>query len=94
MHRTTNDIYKERTDGAESIEFGEKPGIAVADFQLGFTHPEHTSEGASVKRSPHPLQRILPSAENAIKQRYHHYLPDTFILEREQFCAEKNPRSR
>ena len=39
------DVYSERSYGGESIGFGSKPGIAVVDFQLGFTAPSYTLGG-------------------------------------------------
>jgi len=33
------DVYSQRSYGSEAIGFGSKPGVAVVDFQLGFTDP-------------------------------------------------------
>ena len=40
------DVYSERSYGSETIGFGSKPGIAVVDFQLGFTDPSYTLGGS------------------------------------------------
>jgi len=63
MNTGPDDIYKERTYGSKSIGFGEKPGIAVVDFQLGFTHPEHTLGGSPlVQRAIMNSSRLLKAA--------------------------------
>ena len=40
------DIYRERTYGAETTGYGDKPGIVVVDFQTGFTDPQYPLAGA------------------------------------------------
>ena len=45
MNSNENDIYEKCSYGSESIGFGETPGVAVVDFQLGFTDPNHQLGG-------------------------------------------------
>lgn len=40
-----SDLYKEIGFDANKIGFGERPGIAVVDFQRGFTEPEYPLGG-------------------------------------------------
>ena len=63
MNSNENDAYEARSYGAESIGFGEKPGIAVVDFQLGFTDPEHSLGGSAlVQRAISNSTRLLTVA--------------------------------
>jgi maleamate amidohydrolase len=41
-----NDDYSRRSYGAIPVGTGEKPGIVVVDFQLGFTDPQYPLGGA------------------------------------------------
>ena len=60
MNSNENDVYEARSYGAQSIGFGEKPGIAVVDFQLGFTDPEHSLGGSAlVQRAISNSTRLL-----------------------------------
>ena len=60
MNSNENDVYEARSYGAQSIGFGEKPGIAVVDFQLGFTDPEHSLGGSAlVQRAISNSARLL-----------------------------------
>ena len=60
MNSNENDVYEARSYGAQSIGFGEKPGIAVVDFQLGFTDPNHSLGGSAlVQRAISNSTRLL-----------------------------------
>ncbi len=60
------DVYAERSYGAANIGFGTKPGIAVVDFQLGFTDPSYTLGGSPlVKRAVENSARLLDVAREA-----------------------------
>ena len=60
MNNNENDVYEARSYGAQSIGFGEKPGIAVMDFQLGFTDPDHSLGGSAlVQRAISNSARLL-----------------------------------
>ena len=63
MNSNENDVYEARSYGAQSIGFGEKPGIAVVDFQLGFTDPDHSLGGSAlVQRAISNSARLLDVA--------------------------------
>ena len=53
-----NDDYSRRSYGAIPVGTGEKPGIVVVDFQLGFTDPQYPLGGA-------PL--VMRAVENTAK---------------------------
>ena len=60
MNSNEYDVYEARSYGAQSIGFGEKPGVAVVDFQLGFTDPEHSLGGSAlVQRAISNSTRLL-----------------------------------
>ncbi len=60
MNSNENDAYEARSYGAQTIGFGEKPGIAVVDFQLGFTDPDHSLGGSAlVQRAISNSTRLL-----------------------------------
>ncbi len=44
------DDYQRRSYGAIPVGTGEKPGIVVVDFQLGFTDPQYPLGGAPLQR--------------------------------------------
>ena len=46
MSDTSDAVYQTRTYGARQIGYGEKPGIAVVDFQNAFTDPQYELGGA------------------------------------------------
>jgi maleamate amidohydrolase len=52
------DDYQRRSYGEISVGTGEKPGIVVVDFQLGFTDPQYPLGGA-------PL--VMRAVENTAK---------------------------
>lgn len=54
------DTYIERSYGAEEIGFGEKPGIVVVDYQLGFTDSQYPLGGAPlIRRGVENTERLL-----------------------------------
>src|SRR5262249_62196259 len=55
---TMSDDYQRRSYGEIPVGTGEKPGVVVVDFQLGFTDPQYPLGGA-------PL--ILRAVENTAK---------------------------
>jgi hypothetical protein len=46
-----SDDYQRRSYGAIPVGTGEKPGIVVVDFQLGFTDPQYPLGGAPLVMS-------------------------------------------
>ena len=61
-----SDVYIERSYGAESIGFGEKPGIVVVDYQLGFTDGAWPLGGAPlIERGVANTERLLKVARQA-----------------------------
>ena len=61
-----NDDYQRRSYGEISVGTGEKPGIVVADFQLGFTDPQYPLGGAPlVMRALENTARLLKVARQA-----------------------------
>ena len=48
MNDSEYDIYKEKGFGARSIGFGERPGIAVVDFQRGFIEDRFPLGGSAL----------------------------------------------
>ncbi len=60
------DHYVERTYASGEIGFGEKPGVVVVDYQLGFTDPQYPLGGAPlVGRGVQNTQRLLAAARAA-----------------------------
>jgi len=61
-----SDVYAERSYGAGEIGFGEKPGIVVVDYQLGFTDPAWPLGGAPlIRRGVENTERLLNVARQA-----------------------------
>ena len=57
------DDYARRSYGAIPVGTGEKPGIVVVDFQLGFTDPKYPLGGAPlVKRAVENTEKLLKMA--------------------------------
>ena len=55
--------YAAATYGAQSIGYGDKPGIAVVDFQNAFTHPDYKLGGAPlIERAVTNTARLLDVA--------------------------------
>ena len=60
------DAYKDIGFGAHSVGFGERPAIAVVDFQTGFTDPKYTLGGRPlVERAVQNTARLLTAARAA-----------------------------
>jgi len=58
-----SDDYARRSYGDTAVGFGEKPGIVVIDFQLGFTDAQYPLGGAPlVKRALQNTERLLKAA--------------------------------
>ena len=58
-----SDVYHERSYGEIDVGFGEKIGILVVDFQLGFTDTRFRMGGsAHVERALTNTMRLLESA--------------------------------
>ena len=66
MTDTHDDSYKDIGFGALDIGFGERPGIAVVDFQTGFTDPKYTLGGRPlVERAVENTAKLLAVARAA-----------------------------
>jgi maleamate amidohydrolase len=60
------DSYEDRGYGARAVGFGDKPGIAVVDFQRAFTDPAFPTGGAPlVRRAVENTARLLRLARAA-----------------------------
>jgi maleamate amidohydrolase len=60
---TDTDTYTDRTYGAELIGYGERPAIAVVDFQTAFTDPQYPLGGAPlIERAVTNAARLLEVA--------------------------------
>lgn len=60
------DSYEDRGYGARAVGFGDKPGIAVVDFQCAFTDPAFPTGGAPlVRRAVENTARLLRLARAA-----------------------------
>ena len=63
MTDTTRDAFAERGYGSLPIGFGEKPGIVVVDFQVGFTDAQYPLGGAPlIERGVTNTARLLDVA--------------------------------
>jgi maleamate amidohydrolase len=63
MTETTKDAFEERGYGSLPIGFGEKPGIVVVDFQVGFTDSQYPLGGAPlIERGVANAARLLDVA--------------------------------
>ncbi len=57
------DVYVERSYGSEEIGFGDKPGVVVVDYQLGFTSADYPLGGAPlIARGVDNTERLLQVA--------------------------------
>ena len=56
-----SDDYQRRSYGAIPVGTGDKPGIVVVDFQLGFTDPQYPLGGAPL------VMRALSNTEQLLK---------------------------
>jgi len=57
------DVYEQRSYAQVPIGFGEKPGIVVVDFQVGFTDPQYDLGGAPlIMRAVDNTARLLETA--------------------------------
>jgi len=60
------DVYAARGYGAHPMGFGEKPGLVVIDFQIGFTDPAYPLGGAPmVDRAVVHTARVMRAAKAA-----------------------------
>ncbi len=60
------DDYQRRGYGGEAVGFGRRPGIAVVDFQLGFTDPRFPLGGAELtERAVGNTATLLRAARSA-----------------------------
>src|SRR4029077_15934795 len=64
-----NDDYQRRSYGAIPVGTGEKPGIVVVDFQLGFTDPQYPLGGAPL------VMRALQNNAKLLKVARRHGVP-------------------
>ena len=63
---SSQDIYKEIGYESNKIGFGKKPGIAVVDFQLGFTDSKYDLGGLPmVERAVENTARLLKAGRAA-----------------------------
>ena len=66
MPDTSDDAYARATYGATQIGYGDRPGIAVVDFQKGFTDPQYNMGGApGIGRAVTNTARRLGGARRA-----------------------------
>lgn len=62
----SEDVYAARGYGAGQTGFGEKPGLVVVDFQVGFTDPAYPLGGAPmVERAVVNTARLMRAAKAA-----------------------------
>lgn len=62
----SEDVYAARGYGAGRMGFGEKPGLVVVDFQVGFTDPAYPLGGAPmVERAVVNTARLMRAAKAA-----------------------------
>ncbi|MES2711311.1 MAG: isochorismatase family protein [Pseudomonadota bacterium] len=62
----SEDVYAARGYGAGQMGFGEKPGLVVVDFQVGFTDPAYPLGGAPmVERAVVNTARLMRAAKAA-----------------------------
>jgi len=61
----TDTLYSNIGYDAHTIGFGEKPGIAVVDFQIGFTDPNGPFSSSLVERAISNTARVLEAARKA-----------------------------
>jgi len=64
-----SDDYQRRSYGAIPVGTGEKPGIVVVDFQLGFTDPQYPLGGAPL------VMRAVENTEKLLKVARRHGVP-------------------
>ena len=64
-----SDDYQRRSYGAIPVGTGEKPGIVVVDFQLGFTDPQYPLGGAPL------VMRALENTATLLKVARRHGVP-------------------
>lgn len=63
MSDSSDTTYQQRTYGAREIGYGQKPGIAVVDFQVAFTDPKYPLGGAPmIERAVNNTARLLKVA--------------------------------
>ena len=66
MADTSDSTYASRSYGARQIGYGDKPGIAVVDFQHAFTDPQYDLGGAPlIQRAVENSARLLDVARRA-----------------------------
>ena len=64
-----SDDYQRRSYGAVPVGTGEKPGIVVVDFQLGFTDPQYPLGGAPlVSRAVENTETLLKVARTIVSR--------------------------
>ncbi|MEX0346804.1 MAG: isochorismatase family protein [Rhizobiaceae bacterium] len=63
MGDTSDATYQERTYGSHEIGYGDRPGIAVVDFQYAFTDPQYDLGGSAlIQRAVDNTARLLDVA--------------------------------